>query len=82
MHAITEKKSHVGPCAQGHDVHDERQRFVVEEKDIGTTRHNFRGSGYSQHTFRKDDVGRIIEVITIGTEYTSWYFMQPIGGKS
>lgn len=53
-----------------------RQRFEVEAADVGTTHINFRGYQHGRYTFDKADVGRQIEILSDGTNWTCWGFIQ------
>lgn len=52
-----------------------RQRFEVEESDIGVVRPHYGGHNYKALKFTRSDVGKSIEVMTDGRGWTCWGFI-------
>lgn len=75
MKSITEKKWVKGISAREAGATDHYvQYYVVTEADVGTTRLNYRGYRYSDYTFKKDDIGRIVNMMWDNTGWTCWSF--------
>lgn len=68
---------HIGTNAWGGESRTFRTIYQIEQSDVGTKRENKGGHRQPAHTFTRNDIGRCIEVITDGTDYTCWYFLQP-----
>ena len=49
------------------------ERFEVELADVGKTRQNYQGCGYSRHTFTAADVGRTVINYKSGY-WSNWMF--------
>lgn len=60
----------------GHDSTARHTHFEVEQRDVGVTRNNYGGYHHSSYTFKRSDVGRVIDVMTDGTAWTCWHFVE------
>jgi hypothetical protein len=76
MKAISEVYTVTANNAWGNTDTTKRQKFVIGLSDINTVKDNYRGHGHSSYQFTLNDVGRVIEVIGIGSTHSSWYFME------
>ena len=59
--------------AWGRPDNSQRQAFAVEQGDVGQTRENYMGHNHGRYTFKPDDVGRVVEYITM-PGYMCWCF--------
>lgn len=74
MKKITTPKRVTSANALGRMVIYIEQFFEVEESDVGVTRPNYLGHGYSNHRFTESDVGRHIHHQYDGTGWSCWSF--------
>jgi len=68
---------HIGTDAWGRESRTIRTIYQIEQSDVGTKRENKGGHRQPAHLFTHNDIGRRIEVITDGSDYTCWFFLQP-----
>lgn len=74
MKQLTEPWWTTSPNAVGRDITSKRQRFEVEQSDVGRTKPHFGGYNYRDLTFSQRDVGKTIEVMHY-EGCTSWGFV-------
>lgn len=75
MKKVTEPETRNVANAWGQYSDTTCQEFEVEPSDVGHTRPDYRGEGYSKHKFTQADVGRRIQVLTKPpSAYTCWVF--------
>jgi hypothetical protein len=60
--------------ARAHASKTYRQRFTIEQSDVGTKRERYLGSHQGPKEITQQDVGRDIEVITDSNGWVSWSF--------
>jgi hypothetical protein len=75
---LTELEKFRGKNALGRDANHYRQRFTVEQSDVGTKRDHYLGHNRPAKEFTQQDVGRQIEVQSDGGGWTCWNFA-PVG---
>lgn len=74
MKALTEKTSYVTNNDSSRPITVERQRLIIEDRDVGLKYLHFQGYCYRSWTFDERDVGRVIEQFWY-EGYTSWVFL-------
>lgn len=52
----------------------EISQFQVERSDVGRTREHYLGYKHKTYQFVQGDVGKVIEVRSQGSGYTTWFF--------
>lgn len=75
MKQIGEPKRVTAANALGQDSTCIHTQFEIEESDVGTERNHYLGYGYQVRTFRRDEVGRKINVMHDGSGWTCWTFL-------
>lgn len=58
----------------GSDEVFEISQFEVEPSDVGLTREHYLGYQHKAYKFVQGDVGKVIEVRSQGSGYTTWFF--------
>ena len=56
----------------GHDSTAIHSDWQVEESDVGRQRENYGGYRHAVYEFKRSDVGRVIDVMTDGSQWNCW----------
>ena len=72
MKTLTKRDTRQVTNALGRQVNCTYQDFEVTLEDVGGTRLHYRGFNHSEHKFTASDVGKKVQVMTDGTNWTCW----------
>lgn len=72
MKPIGDKRVQTAANAWGQDTTCHIQEYIVEDTDVGATRHNYLGYQSRTVLIKREDVGRHIIVYSDPTGWTCW----------